>query len=238
MSAIRLDPIRRQVFRQQPLNFEAAIATRRIFLACLGFQQGVMADTKFYQEELLFENRCDAFRGEIFGECFLVFLKDHRFVFKTFLKTTGCGKVVIWKRCRKFPREANSIAFSIVMTSFIQGAEGFFVFKRYFFVDSGFTTGFFDGPILFRFHHCRYRGLLYIEVDEIAGRFRSIPSCRLRGTLMLGVEKTLRTGQTLVVSVRARRKCVEETDIEREILKICISWSKFSLVSELKVFVM
>ena len=47
-SAKRSGPVRRQVLREQPLNFEAAFATRRIFLACLDFQQGVLADTKFY----------------------------------------------------------------------------------------------------------------------------------------------------------------------------------------------
>ena len=58
------------------------------------------------------------------------------------------------------------------------------------------------------------------------------------GKLMLGVEKTLRTRKTLSWSAYgARRKCVEETDIVREILKNCTSKSKVPLVSIFRAFV-
>ena len=56
---------------------------------------------------------------------------------------------------------------------------------------------------------------------------------------MLGVEKTLRTGKVVSWSAYgARKKCVEETDIEREILKNCTSKSKVSLVFNMRVFLM
>ena len=75
-SARRSGPVRRQVLREQPLNFEAAFLTRRIFPGLFGFSTGCVG-----RYLILSGGGCCLLTGStqfkarvIFGEGFFVFL--------------------------------------------------------------------------------------------------------------------------------------------------------------------